>query len=97
MPVVGASGAIAGVAGAYFLFFPNARVVTVVLVFLFLQVVEIPAVVFLLVWFLWQVASGVAVLGAARQGDMGGVAFWAHVGGFLAGAVLGPILRRRVI
>lgn len=92
VPMIGASGAIAGVSGAYFLFFPRARVVTLVPVFLFLQVVEIPAVVFLLIWFVWQVVSGVATLGE-RTGA--GVAFWAHVGGFIAGMVLGPVLRRR--
>ena len=93
MPMVGASGAIAGVSGAYFLFFPTSRVVTLVPIFLFLQVVEIPAVFFLLTWFLWQLLSGVATLGT--RSAMGGVAFWAHVGGFIAGMVLGPVLRAR--
>ena len=92
VPMVGASGAIAGVSGAYLLFFPTARVVTLVPVFFFLQLVEVPALVFLLVWFLWQIFSGVAALGGA--GD-GGVAFWAHVGGFVAGMILGPALRER--
>jgi membrane associated rhomboid family serine protease len=92
VPMVGASGAIAGVSGAYLLFFPTARVVTLVPVFFFLQLVEVPALVFLLVWFLWQIFSGVAALGGA--GD-GGVAFWAHVGGFVAGMILGPVLRER--
>jgi membrane associated rhomboid family serine protease len=91
VPMVGASGAIAGVSGAYFLFFPRARVVTLVPIFLFLQVMEVPAVFFLLIWFVWQLASGVATLGA----HTGGVAFWAHVGGFVAGMVVGPLLRRR--
>ncbi|HJQ83249.1 MAG TPA: rhomboid family intramembrane serine protease [Candidatus Binatia bacterium] len=91
VPMVGASGAIAGVSGAYFLFFPRARVVTLVPIFLFLQVMEVPALFFLLIWFVWQVLSGVANLGATS----GGVAFWAHVGGFLAGMALGPVLRGR--
>jgi membrane associated rhomboid family serine protease len=91
VPMVGASGAIAGVSGAYFLFFPHARVVTLVPIFLFLQVMEVPAVFFLLIWFVWQLLSGVATLGARS----GGVAFWAHVGGFIAGMVFGPILRSR--
>ena len=91
--MVGASGAIAGVSGAYFLFFPTSRVVTLVPVFLFLQVVEVPAVFFLLIWFVWQVVSGVATLG--DRAGVGGVAFWAHVGGFVAGMVLAPILRQR--
>jgi len=93
VPMVGASGAIAGVSGAYFLFFPTARVVTLVPIFLFLQVVEIPAVFFLLIWFLWQLMSGVATLGS--RAAVGGVAFWAHIGGFVAGMALGPALRER--
>jgi membrane associated rhomboid family serine protease len=93
VPMVGASGAIAGVSGAYFLFFPRARVLTLVPIFLFLQLVEIPAVFFLFVWFVWQLLSGVATLG--RDAGMGGVAFWAHIGGFVAGLVLGPMLRPR--
>ena len=93
LPMVGASGAIAGVCGAYLIFFPRSRVVTLVPVFIFIQVVEIPAVVFLLLWFGLQVLSGLATLG--RGDGAGGVAFWAHVAGFVAGMVLGPVLRRR--
>jgi hypothetical protein len=91
MPMVGASGAIAGVSGAYFLFFPSARVLTLVPIFLFLQVIEVPAVFFLLIWFIWQVVSGVATIGAKT----GGVAFFAHVGGFIAGMIFGPVMRVR--
>lgn len=94
LPMIGASGAIAGVSGAYMLFFPSARVVTLVPVFLFLQVVEIPAVVLLLLWFAWQFVSGVATLGTGKAAAEG-IAFWAHVGGFLAGMLLGPALRLR--
>ena len=93
LPMVGASGAIAGVSGAYFLFFPTSRVVTLVPIFFFLQVVEVPAVFFLAIWFVWQFVSGVAMLG--EKSDVGGVAFWAHVGGFLTGMVLAPALRER--
>ncbi|MFN8545432.1 MAG: rhomboid family intramembrane serine protease [Candidatus Binatia bacterium] len=93
VPMVGASGAIAGVTGAYLLFFPRARIVTLVPVFVFLQVVEIPAVVYLLFWFALQVLAGLEALGAG--GSLGGVAVWAHVGGFLAGMALGPVLARR--
>ena len=89
--MIGASGAIAGVSGAYFLFFPTARVVTLVPIFIFLQVIEVPAVFFLLLWFLLQLWSGIADLGA----HTGGVAFFAHVGGFIAGMILGPVLRER--
>jgi membrane associated rhomboid family serine protease len=93
VPMVGASGAIAGVTGAYFVFFPHARILTLVPVFVFLQVVEIPAVFFLFVWFVFQLMLGVGSLGMDTGG--GGVAFWAHVGGFVAGMVLGPLLARR--
>jgi membrane associated rhomboid family serine protease len=88
MPMVGASGAIAGVTGAYFVFFPRARIVTLVPVFVFLQLIEIPAVFFLLFWFAYQLMLGIGSYGR----DVGGVAFWAHIGGFLAGMVLAPIL-----
>jgi rhomboid family protein len=90
--MVGASGAIAGVLGAYLLFFPRSRIVTLVPIFFFLQVVEIPAVLFLFGWFILQILSGMATIGAA---DTAGVAFFAHVGGFIAGMVLGPVLRER--
>ena len=92
VPMVGASGAIAGVTGAYLLFYPSARVVTLVPIFIFLQVVEIPAIFFLVFWFAMQLLLGVSSLGTAVTG---GVAFWAHVGGFIAGMVLGPMLAQR--
>ncbi|MBI3299251.1 MAG: rhomboid family intramembrane serine protease [Elusimicrobia bacterium] len=91
IPVIGASGAIAGVLGAYILFFPTARVTTVVPVFIFLHYAEIPAFMYLGVWFFTQVYSGTLSLGA----DFGGVAWWAHVGGFLAGMVFGFRHRKR--
>ena len=90
LPMVGASGAIAGVTGAYFLFFPRARVVTLVPVFIFIQIVELPAVFFLFFWFAFQLLLGIGSLGTDASG--GGVAFWAHIGGFIAGMVLGPLL-----
>jgi len=92
LPMVGASGAIAGVTGAYFLFFPHARIVTLVPIFVFLQIVELPAVFFLFFWFAFQLFLGIGSLGMGTAG--GGVAFWAHIGGFLAGMVLGPMLAR---
>lgn len=86
VPNIGASGAIAGVLGAYFLLFPRARVVTLLPLFVFFTMVEIPAVVFLGLWFLLQFLSGTVSMG--RAATTGGVAWWAHVGGFVAGAVL---------
>jgi len=83
VPTVGASGAIAGVLGAYFLLFPRARVVTLVPIFFFIQIVEIPAFIFLGFWFLLQFLSGSAALFSSP--GSGGVAWWAHIGGFAAG------------
>jgi membrane associated rhomboid family serine protease len=84
IPNLGASGAIAGVLGAYILLFPRARVVTLLPIFIFFTVVEIPAFVFLGIWFLIQFASGALSLGSTSALG-GGVAWWAHIGGFLAG------------
>jgi membrane associated rhomboid family serine protease len=94
IPMVGASGAIAGVMGAYFVLYPQSRVLTVIFVLFFFDVVEIPAVFFLGFWFLMQLLSGVGSLGVANAAG-GGTAFWAHVGGFVAGVLIGLILRRR--
>lgn len=93
VPNLGASGAIAGVLGAYFLLFPRARVVTLLPLFIIFTTVEIPAVVFLGLWFLLQFLSGTASLG--RAAAAGGVAWWAHVGGFIAGMVFLKVLTIR--
>jgi membrane associated rhomboid family serine protease len=85
VPVVGASGAIAGVMGGYCVLFPQARIVTLLPIFIFLQIVTIPAVLFLAFWFFAQLLNGMAA-SAAHFG--GGVAWWAHVGGFVAGALM---------
>jgi len=81
VPAVGASGAIAGVLGAYMMLFPSARVLTLVPFFIFLEIIEIPAFVFLGIWFVYQFLLGVSSLGTYGAG----IAFWAHIGGFLAG------------
>ena len=91
VPNVGASGAIAGVLGAYFILFPRARVLTLIPLFLFFPLVEIPAFFFLGIWFLIQFLSGAASLGRSSALS-GGVAWWAHIGGFVAGIVLLKIL-----
>jgi membrane associated rhomboid family serine protease len=84
-PLIGASGAIAGVLGAYLILFPHARVLTLVFIIFFIQIIPIPAVIFLGIWFFLQLMSGTAGLSAqAAQG----VAFWAHIGGFVAGVAL---------
>ncbi len=83
IPVVGASGAIAGVMGAYFSLFPGARVLTLVPIFIIFTVIELPAYVFLGFWFILQFFEGAFSIVGAGVG--GGVAWWAHVGGFLTG------------
>ena len=93
LPTVGASGAIAGVLGAYFLLFPFARVVVLIPVFIFPFFFELPAVTYLLFWILTQILSGTLLL--ATGADVGGIAFWAHVGGFVAGIVLQFFFVRR--
>jgi membrane associated rhomboid family serine protease len=87
VPMVGASGAIAGVMGAYLVKFPRSRIVTFVVVFFFITTVEVPAVLMLAYWFLIQVFSGVGSIGYSHA-SQGGTAFFAHVGGFIAGMIL---------
>ncbi len=91
VPSVGASGAIAGVVGAYFLLFPSARVLTFVFVFF----TWLPAWLILGYWFVLQFLSGAATSLTARQGSRGGIAVWAHVGGFLTGVVMIKLFPRR--
>ena len=87
VPTIGASGAVAGVLGAYARLYPRARVVTVIFIIIFFTVVTLPALLVLGVWFLLQVASGAADLGQPLGGS-GGVAYFAHIGGFLFGLLL---------
>jgi membrane associated rhomboid family serine protease len=93
VPTVGASGAISGVMGAYLALFPRARVRSVALLVVWPVRVEVPALVWLGLWLALQLASGFLALSAATQS--GGVAWWAHVGGFAAGLALARPLRRR--
>jgi membrane associated rhomboid family serine protease len=88
LPALGASGAISGVMGAYLVLYPRSRILTLVFVFL----VPIPAVIILGYWFLLQFVSGISSLGAAASG---GVAWWAHVGGFLLGMGITALAVRR--
>ncbi len=95
VPTVGASGAIAAVLGAYLVLYPRARVITLIPIFFFVQVLEIPAILYLGFWFLSQLLSGTFAL-AADTFQGGGVAWWAHIGGFVAGvALVLPFARRR--
>jgi membrane associated rhomboid family serine protease len=91
LPMVGASGAISGVLGAYFLLYPYARIVTLVFLGFFAQTVAIPAFFFLGFWFVMQFLAGAASVGAPG----GGVAWFAHVGGFVAGLVLLLFFKQR--
>src|SRR3984957_10897037 len=93
VPVIGASGAIAGVLGAYFILYPRGRILTILPIFVFIQFIEIPAGIFLFLWFAVQLYAGIQV--GPGGASTGGVAWWAHVGGFLFGVAMGPILARR--
>jgi len=86
LPMIGASGAIAGVLGAYFILFPRANVKTLIFLFVFVSVVRVPAVFFLGIWFFFQILS---------SGSGGGIAWYAHIGGFIAGAALIRFFVRR--
>jgi membrane associated rhomboid family serine protease len=90
VPVVGASGAIAGVMGAYFLLYPHSKVLVLIPIFFFPYIVEVPALIFLGIWFLIQFVSGVS---SGLSGAGGGIAWWAHAGGFIAGMLLLPLFR----
>jgi membrane associated rhomboid family serine protease len=91
-PIIGASGAISGVLGAYLVLFPRAKVLTLVLLPFFVTTLRVPAMALLLVWFAAQLLSDAAVAG----GDAG-VAFRAHIGGFVAGVLLVTLLKRREV
>jgi hypothetical protein len=82
IPTIGASGAISGVMGAYLLLYPRSKILTLIFIFIFIQFVEIPAFIFLGIWFVLQLLSA-----GFTPSNVGGVAFWAHVGGFVAGLV----------
>jgi membrane associated rhomboid family serine protease len=90
IPMVGASGAIAGVMGAYFCLYPRARIVMLVFLFIFIDFIEVPAFFFIAFWFLLQFLSG-----ALSSSSQGGVAWWAHIGGFAGGIVLLLFFKKR--
>ncbi|HYP13315.1 MAG TPA: rhomboid family intramembrane serine protease, partial [Bryobacteraceae bacterium] len=94
VPTLGASGAIAGVMGAYMVKFPHSRIITLVPIVIFLTTIEIPAFLILLYWFALQIFSGVGSIGYSNV-SRGGVAWFAHVGGFVAGMLLILVMRSR--
>lgn len=95
IPSLGASGAIAGVLAAYLVLFPSARVKTIIFIFIFITIVTLPAFILIGLWFLLQFFDGIASLSTVQQG-MGGVAYFAHVGGFLTGLIITLLLRERL-
>lgn len=95
IPSIGASGAIAGVMGAYLILHPKARVHTLIPLGFTVRIVKVPAIFFLVLWFILQLFSGVASLGVPAYQNVGGVAWWAHIGGFVSGLLLIFIFRRR--
>lgn len=95
VPTVGASGAIAAVLGAYLLLFPRGRVLTLVPLVFLPWLIEIPAYLFLGLWFLSQLSSGLIALGQLGSAQFSGIAWWAHIGGFVFGLLLGRVLARR--
>lgn len=94
IPTIGASGAISGVLAAYLIYFPTARVITLVPLFFLPWFVEIPAILYLGLWFISQLFNGLFAVVTDAQA-LGGVAWWAHIGGFVAGLVLAPLFARR--
>lgn len=94
VPTIGASGAISGVLGAYFILYPRARVITLIPIFILPWFIEIPAVIYLGFWFLSQLFNGTLAIVTGAQA-FGGIAFWAHVGGFLTGIILVGLFARR--
>ena len=92
VPTVGASGAIAGVMGAYILRFPRAHIVTLIPLIIFFTTIRVPAIFFLGFWFVQQALLGLASLSSEASWSDGGVAYWAHSGGFVFGLILGPML-----
>ena len=93
VPTIGASGAIAATLGAYLVLFPRARVTTLVFLGFFYQLIDVPAIVVLGFWFVLQLVEGLTSLGSVQSG--GGVAFFAHIGGFVFGAVLARVAMSR--
>jgi len=93
-PTIGASGAIAATLGAYLVLFPGARVTSLIFLGFFYQLLKIPAVIVLGFWFLLQLVDGVASLGVSQSG---GVAFFAHIGGFVLGVLVGLATRQRPV
>jgi membrane associated rhomboid family serine protease len=96
LPTIGASGAIAGVMGAYFVIYPRSRVLTLIPLIIFWEIIELPAIVLLGFWFVMQLFSAGTIAITASTGG-GGVAFAAHVAGFVVGMIVGVLFRKRQV
>jgi membrane associated rhomboid family serine protease len=94
VPMIGASGAIAGVLGAYLISYPGARIASLVPILFIFTIVDVPAVLFLIFWFISQLYSG---LFAMQGGSSSGIAWWAHIGGFIFGLIMVSFFRRRTV
>lgn len=97
VPTVGASGAISGVLGGYLVLYPRARVNILVFLLIFVRIIAVPAWAALVWWFAWQVVAGLPQLSPMRPDISGGVAVWAHIGGFLAGVALIKVFENPVL
>ena len=91
-PMIGASGAIAGVLGAYLILFPGSRIASLVPILFILTIVEVPALIFLVFWFIMQLYSGLFMINGGAES---GIAWWAHIGGFLFGMLVVVFFARR--
>lgn len=94
IPTIGASGAIAGVMGGYFVLYPQSRVLALVPIFFYIELIEVPAIIFLGLWFLMQFFYGVGSMAIQSGVEAGGVAFWAHIAGFVAGMAGVMVLKK---
>jgi membrane associated rhomboid family serine protease len=92
VPTIGASGAISGVLGAYLVMFPKAKISTLIPIFFFIDIIDISAFLFIGFWFLMQFVSGLQTVGIDTSG---GIAWWAHIGGFIAGILMVPVFKKR--
>jgi membrane associated rhomboid family serine protease len=95
LPAIGASGAVAAVLGAYMIIYPRSKVTVLVFIFFFIRIVTVPAVLVLGFWFVTQFFNGLFSLAAVNAAYAGGIAWWAHIGGFVVGMATGILFRRR--
>jgi membrane associated rhomboid family serine protease len=93
IPILGASGAIAGILGCYYVLFPKAKVKTLIFLFFFVTIIDINAPIMLAYWFILQIISSAGILSQASI-DQGGVAFFAHIAGFMVGIIAGKLVNK---